>query len=186
MNQIASCVFDLETTNLNADFGIILCGVVKSSHGKPQVFRGDRLNPKWSTKRSDDSHVLKALVEELEKYDIWIAHNGQKFDIPYLRSRLLKFGFPSLANKKLIDPCHLARNKLKISYNSLEKIANHMGCNSKTDLDPDIWLKASLDGCRRSMDEVCRHCVEDVITLEKVINYMKTYCTAFNSYGSSV
>jgi len=29
MNQVSCSVMDLETTNLSADFGVVLCGVVK-------------------------------------------------------------------------------------------------------------------------------------------------------------
>src|SRR5262249_44709779 len=37
MNLVSCCVMDLETTNLSADFGVVLCGVVKPAHGKPRV-----------------------------------------------------------------------------------------------------------------------------------------------------
>src|SRR3954453_22357711 len=133
MNQVNSCVMDLETTNLSADFGVILCGVVKPTYGKPRIFRADRLNPRWQSNRSDDSHVLRAIVEELDQYDVWIIHNGAKFDVPFLRTRLLRHGLSALGSKKLIDPVLLARNKLRMSYNSLDQIANDMGCNSKTE-----------------------------------------------------
>jgi len=184
MDQVTCCVMDIETTNLNADFGIILCGVIKPANGKPKVFRGDKLNPNWDRKRSDDKDVVKALVEELEKYDIWIIYNGLKFDIAFIRSRLLKHGLSPLGNKKLIDPVQLARNKLKMSYNSLEKVANHLGCNSKTEIDPDMWLKAALDGDRKAMSQIVVHCIEDVLTLEKVANQLKVYSSVFNSQGS--
>src|SRR5262249_44709780 len=32
----------------------------------------------------------------LDLYDIWIVHNGNKFDLPFLRTRLLKHGLPPL------------------------------------------------------------------------------------------
>ncbi len=184
MHQITCCVFDLETSNLNADFGVILCGVVKGDGGKPKVFRADQLNNKWDKCRSDDTSVLRALVTELDRYDIWIAHNGARFDVPFLRTRLLKWGLPPLPNKKLIDPVQLARNKLKMSYNSLEQVANHLGVNSKTSVEPNLWLKAALDGCRRSMHYIVEHCVQDVLVLEKVVGALKSYSTTFNSWGS--
>jgi hypothetical protein len=39
--QVSCCCFDLETSNLSADSGIILCGVVKTSGRRPRIFRGD-------------------------------------------------------------------------------------------------------------------------------------------------
>jgi DNA polymerase III epsilon subunit-like protein len=175
---------DIETTNLNADFGTVLCGVIKPRERKPIIFRADHENPHWHTKRSDDSAVVKAIVQELDQYDIWIIHNGAKFDLPFLRTRLLKFGLQPLSSKKLIDPVLLARNKLRMSYNSLEQIANHMGCNTKTEVRPDEWLKAALDGDRKSMGYIVQHCVEDVLTLEKVATELKVYSSTYNTYGS--
>jgi uncharacterized protein YprB with RNaseH-like and TPR domain len=184
VDQISCCVFDLETSGLNADFGVILCGVVKGAGDRPMVFRGDELNPNWTTRRSDDSGVLKAIVSEMSRYDIWIAHNGAKFDVPFLRTRLAKWGLPALPAKKLVDPVQLARNKFKMSFNGLAQVASLLGVNSKTDLDPDVWIRASLDGDRKAMGYIVKHCVEDVYTLEKVVRVLKDYATNLNSWGS--
>lgn len=182
--QVSCCCFDLETTNLSADFGVVLCGVVKPAHGDPKVFRADELNRRWRTKRSDDSAVVKAIIDELSQYDIWVAHNGAKFDVPFLRTRLLKTSGDPLPTRKLIDPVYLARNKLRMSYNSLAKVAEHIGCNAKTDLEPSQWLAAALDGSKEAMDYIVAHCVADVLTLERVVGALKGYSTQYNSWGS--
>jgi len=182
---IRSCVFDLETSSLNADFGIVLCAVVKPDTGKAKVFRGDKLNPDWHERRSDDSAVVAATVEELSRYDIWIAHNGLRFDVPFLRARLMRSGLPPLPDKKLIDPCQLARNKLKVSFNSLSSLANHLGCNSKTDVTPQHWLAAALDGDEKAMSYIATHCLEDCKTLERVVEALKPYISSINTWGSA-
>lgn len=184
MKQISCAVLDIETTHLNADFGIVLCGVVKPAVGKAVVIRGDKANPAWKNRRSDDSETVKALVAEMAKYDIWIAHNGAYFDIPFLRTRLAKWRLPPLPTRILMDPVRLARNKLKMSYNSLEKIAEFLGVNTKTDVDCDQWLAAALDGSKKAMDYVVRHCLEDCVTLERVVEAIKSYSTQLNSWGS--
>ena len=182
--QITCCVADLETTNLSADFGVILCGVLKPGDGrKPIVFRGDDY-PSWKNNRSNDKALVQDIVAELSGYDVWIIHNGAKFDIPYIRTRLLRHGLEALPAKKLIDPVLLARNKLRMSYNSLNQLANHLGVNSKTEVDPAMWLRASMDGNRTAMNYIVKHCVEDVHTLERVAGALKVYSTVYNTYGS--
>jgi uncharacterized protein YprB with RNaseH-like and TPR domain len=185
MNQVSSSVLDIETTNLSADYGIVMCAaVLPGGNGSaPTIFRGDAY-PGWRRKRSDDSKLLQELVKHLEEFDIWIAHCGARFDIPFLRTRLIRWNLPPLANRKLIDPVLLARNKLRMSYNSLKQIANHLGCNSKTELLGELWLQAALDGSTEAMDAIVQHCVEDVKTLDKVAGYLKVYSTTFNTYGS--
>lgn len=184
MDIIRVASFDLECSSLNADFGIILCGVVKPQNGDPIVFRADELNKKWKTKRSDDSGVVKAIINELGNYDLLAAHNGLKFDLPYLRTRAAKWGLPPLPSYRLIDPVLIARRNLRLSYNGLERIADFLGVNTKTRVDGATWLKASLDGDREAMDFIVDHCIEDVAMLEKIVDAVKGYCRVFDSKGS--
>lgn len=183
--MINACCFDLETTGLNADFGIILCAVIKEAGKKPIVFRADKTCKTWKTKRSDDSDIVKAIASELSKYDILIAHNGVCYDLPFLRTRLAKHGLPFFPNKKVIDPVLIARRALRMSGNGLEKICSLLGFNMKTRVDGQLWMKASLDGDVSAMNYIVDHCVADVDMLEKMVDYLKPYCTSFNPWGSS-
>jgi uncharacterized protein YprB with RNaseH-like and TPR domain len=182
--MITICTFDLETTSLNADFGVLLCAVIKPSHGKPIIFRADELNKQWDTKRSNDKAIVQAVASELTKYDCWLAHNGLRFDVPFLRTRIARWKLPPLPDSKLIDPVQLARNKLKLSYNSLERIAGFLGVNHKTVVDGDLWLRAALDGDRKAMNYIVDHCVKDVSMLEDIVDAVKAYSKTFNSWGS--
>lgn len=184
---ISSASFDIETTNLNADFGVILCGVIipHTESAEPEIFRLDELWEGWDRRRSYDRPVVVKLVERLRDFDILCAHNGTRFDVPFIRTRLARWGLPTLKDIKLVDPCLLARNKFKFSWNSLDKIAEFLGCSSKTPVQGEQWIKAALDGDRRAMNYIVHHCVEDVRTLNSIVSKMKDYSNAFNSWGSS-
>lgn len=182
---IQTACFDIETSSLDARFGIILCAVVKPDGGKPVVFRSDELNKKWKTNRSDDSAIVLSLVDELSNYDILVAHNGVKFDLPFIRTRMVKWGFrPPFPYKKVIDPYQLVRNRFRLSNASLEAICDYLNLGRKTPVDADIWVKAALDGCKKSMDYIVDHCVKDVLLLEQVLRRVKDYITEFNQRGS--
>lgn len=184
--MIKIATFDIETTHLAADFGIILCAVIKAHEkgAKPIVLRGDQLNPQWSTRRSCDKAIAKRLAEELSAFDVLVAHNGTRFDIPFIRTRLARWSLRPLPEIKLIDPCKISRAKLRMSYNSLDKIAGFLGCNSKTDVTGEMWVRAALDGDRKAMDYIVDHCVEDVETLTGIVDAVKPYTTVFNTWGS--
>ena len=66
---------------------------------------------------------IRPAAAELSQYDIWVAHNGQRFDVPFIRTRLLAHAMDPLPAKKRIDPVLLARNKLRMSFTSLEQVA---------------------------------------------------------------
>jgi hypothetical protein len=93
--------------------------------------------------------------------------------VPFLRTRLAKWGLDPLPSKKLVDPVELAGNKLRMSFNSLVAIANFLGFNSKTEVRGDLWLQAALDGSTEALDYNVDHCVRDVLVLEKVGGVLK-------------
>lgn len=181
--MITAACFDLETSNLNADFGIVLCGVIKPAHGEPIIFRGDSYKT-WKKQRSCDKGIVVDVCKELERYDILIGHNSARFDIAYLRTRLMKWNAGVLNTKKLVDPFQIVRNKLRLGSASLRALAQHLGVNEKTDVSGDLWLRAALDGDVPALDTIVDHCVRDVVTLERIVDAVKGYCTTFNAWGS--
>lgn len=183
--MISACCFDLECSSLNADFGIVLCGVIKPDGQPPKVFRLDELSKEWDRRRSNDYPVVKAIADELIQYDIIAAHNGAQFDLPFLRTRMMRWQMLALPKIKLIDPVQILRKQLRLSSNSLDRATGFMGINSKSAVDGDIWLKASLDGSKHAMNYIVKHCIEDVKMLEQVVSKVKGYSSSFNCWGSA-
>lgn len=177
--------FDLETSGLDANFGVVLCGVVKPQGGKAVVFRGDSYKQWTSGRRHDDSAIVRDIAAELSKYQILIAHNGARFDMPFIRSRMLRHGMPPMAKPKLIDPCSVAWSQFKLRSNSLASVAAHIGIEQeKTQVAGEIWLDAIFNGSRKSMNYIVEHCVIDVEVLEKVAQAVAPYSSQINTWGS--
>src|SRR3990167_6084221 len=187
MSKLAA-VLDLETSSLNSDYGIILCGVVQPIGGAPKVFRIDQppagKRGKWT---SDDGWLAGALVEELSQYNILIAHNGTKFDRPFLNSRALHHGLPVLNPRgNMIDPLSLVWRHLNLKHNSLEKLALYLGCtNKKTPTVGDDWLRAVIDHDPASLERIVQHCIADVVLLAEVAERVQPLVGPINHWGSA-
>jgi hypothetical protein len=167
-------IFDLETSNLNADFGIILCGVVKPYKGKPRVFRIDDY-PLYKKDRANDREVTKAIRDELGEYDLWVSYNGKRFDVPFLNTRLMVHGFERMAPQKHSDIYWLARYRLKLHSARLAVVQEFFGLKKhKTRIDGMHWARA-MAGYRKDMDYIVDHCVKDVQVLEEVYVKMKQF-----------
>jgi uncharacterized protein YprB with RNaseH-like and TPR domain len=171
-------VFDLEMTGLNADSAIILCIAHMPYEGKKKdvkLIRADQF-PSWKTNKSNNKDMVVAAMAALEKYDILIAHNGSRFDRPFLNALCLKYGLkPALRWVKFVDPCSLSWRHLRLHRNSLGALQAFLGIPvSKTPVAFDHWLKASLDGNKKSMDYICEHCVIDVVVLEAVYDRVRS------------
>jgi DNA polymerase III epsilon subunit-like protein len=179
-------VIDIETTGLNAGFGVILCAVVKAySPDERKIFRADEYEPWQRGKRSDDSQLLRALLSYIEDVDVLVAHNGLKFDLPFIRTRAVIHGLPPVNFQKIIDPVQLSRQHFRFSGNSLQSISQIIGTQvQKTPLTPAIWQRASLDGDAAALQEIVDHCVADVDVLEEVCWKLRGYVKQIDRAGS--
>ena len=154
--------FDIEASNLKANFGIILSysllmdtGELYTSVIKPSHLKSGKL----------DYYVVSKLQEDLKKVDRIITFFGTRFDNPYVRTRALyhNIEFPAFGGGlKHTDLYYIIRNKFCLHSNRLENACSFFGIKSKGHpLTPDIWIKC-LSGNRQALDYVLTHNIEDV------------------------
>lgn len=167
-------LWDLETSNLNADFGIILCGVVKEIGHQAKIFRIDETKT-YKKEPWNDVEVVNAIYSELRQYDIMVGWNSSMFDLPFLNSRLLYHKLEAIPRRSIkhIDLLYRARVDLQLHDNKLGTVAEYLGVKiGKTAVDGVMWVKA-LTGDKNAMDYIVNHCVRDVIILEEVYDKLK-------------
>lgn len=187
--MISTAVFDLETSSLNANEAILLVAVVKSSDSGMHILRIDDTDaPTWNAGlRGNDYNIVRRASDVLANHDVVVAHNGKWFDIPFLRTRLLKHKLPKLPDLKLVDPCDVLRRKFRMKSNSLAAIIDHLALkDKKTPLSMATWLEATLNGNRRAMDDIVKHCIQDVKALDGVFNAVKPYLKMIDDRGSAL
>jgi len=181
MNQSAIfsvAVFDIETSNLNADFGIVLCAVIMDVNTREmKVLRWDDM-PEFKKDRSSDKQLCEAIKQALEAFDVIIGYNSSKFDIPFLNTRLIKNGDEMITGIKHIDLLYSARYYLKLSKNTLENLTEFLGTiERKTKVDGSQWTKALVMAGtpkgRKAMDYIVNHCIKDVQVLAEVFGKIK-------------
>lgn len=187
--MISTGIFDIETSALEADRGIILCAVIQGSNkSAPVIFRTDELNPGWKKgKRGDDSAITSELTRALSKFDVLVAHNGTRFDVPFIRTRLARWGLTRFPDVKIIDPLSIAFRKFRLNHNSLGSISDFIGSTDrKHRLDLSVWMDCILNGNTKAMDEIVTHCLADVKELKDVLNLVKPYVKVLDDRGSAL
>ena len=180
-------IFDIETSSLYANTGIFLCGIIKDYHvDETRTYRADTY-PSWEKQRSDNKEVVLAFVNDLNQYDILIAHNGQYFDKTFLASACLRYGErPSIRFTKFIDPVMLARRHMRLARNSLTALLDYFDIEGdKTPIRWKHWMQATLDGNKESMDYIVEHCIVDVAKLEQVYDKVRTLVKGIDERGSA-
>ena len=165
---------DLECSNLNADWGVIICACIKwddgQSKGKLQSFR---MTDYEQEDIMDDSGVCMDVRDALDKADMWVSWYGSKFDVPYLQARLLKHKQHTASTMTPhIDLWRTSRYQLKLSSNRLANVERFFSLRAgKTAIDQGVWIKA-ISGHKPSMAQVVKHCREDVKMLEEMYHIL--------------
>lgn len=163
--------WDLECSSLSGMVGRVLCCGFKEivhpevKRTKPYVFRGDE-EPYFSKDISDDGKLVAAIRDELERYDVLVAHNGKLFDRKFLNARLLKAGERPLKPMWFIDTMWTVRTHLRAS-SKLDNVQEFLGLeDAKTKISWPDWMRA-IAGDHKAMDVIVRHVVQDVKVLEE-------------------
>lgn len=165
-------VFDLETWGLDRGWGVTLVAsflIHGGSEGPKRITLSHRDSEAWKAgKRSDDHALAEEVFRILSSCHIAYAHNGDRFDIPWLRTVALKYGL-QMPRIKLVDPCQIAWKRYRIGRNSLECVADFLGLKqSKLHLAPEIWRGALMDDDDECWSKLLERCVSDVDLLNAV------------------
>jgi uncharacterized protein YprB with RNaseH-like and TPR domain len=188
--MISTLCLDLETTDLDADRAVILCASYESSYepGKIRTIRQDQTNPRWSKGiRGDDRELVKQTCALVREHDVIVAHNGNRFDIPMLRTRALRWHLSPLKDVKLVDPCQIAWRKFKLRSNRLGAIADFVGIkDKKTPLDMSLWADVMLNGSKYGMNKIVEHCEADIRVLSGVLAFVKPFIRILDERGSAL
>jgi len=161
-------VFDLETTDLSADFGRLLCGSILSYPSmKMRTFRYDD----YATDPSGDRRLAVAVRDYLESHHITCGYYSKGFDIPFLNTRLMVHGERSLERTLHMDPIWFYRGwrGMKIRSSKMKVVAKVLNLDEKKmDVDDEVWIDAR-HGNKEAMDIICDRCESDVRVTMKIL-----------------
>lgn len=184
-NNIAERIgfLDIETEDLNADYGIIFSYYIKVAG--ENKFYSDHITKedlnKYSFKGNgvakEDTRIIRSLVRDLSNFDRVVGHYSSRFDLSFIRTRAVMCGvdFPQWGSLWQTDTWNILKHKFKLSRNSLanstEKLTgytnkNHLSLNLKhAMLRGEDWaIKFTLD-----------HNKKDVIDTERLYNSISQY-----------
>ena len=166
--------FDLETSGLDADWAILLSTVIKPFGKDPIVFRADTY-PEFMTDRVNDRSMVAAVANELGKHAVVITHYGTKFDLPWLRAKMMKYGIAPLPPMRAMDTYKLAKDNMKISRRRLATICDYLFEGKKSEVSGNIWMDVAYKGSKERLDEIVEHNIQDCVLLENLAQIFYPY-----------
>lgn len=157
---------DIETSNLNADFGYMFCYSIQEL-GKDLIH--NCITPAEIQRGSFDKNVVNKACKDMAEFDILAVYWGKdrRHDIPFLRTRALHHGleFPLYRELYIVDVYDIVKAKLNLHRNRLADACRFFEIECKGHaLIPDIWIRAQA-GKKEALEHIQLHCDEDVFAL---------------------
>ena len=126
--------------------------------------------------KGDDKELCKEFHRILNTADIVVGHNGDKFDIPWLKTRMLFHGISNMPEIQSIDTLKIARSKFKFNSNRLDYLGKFFGFGGKKDTGGiDLWHDIIQHNSNIALKKMISYCCRDVILLEKVFKKLNPY-----------
>lgn len=157
---------DIESSNLNANFGIVLSYCIKSGDN----LIANVITPEEIKSGTFDKRLMQDIVKDVLKFDRIVTYYGARFDIPFIRTRCLYHGveFPGFKAVYQTDLYDTIKRRFRFHRNGLAVACDFFGILAKTHpLKGELWLKC-LSGDKKSLDYVLEHNIEDVDSTERL------------------
>lgn len=169
-----TAIIDIETSNLKADYGIVLTWCLKPLGGK-QIEEEiiTTADIRKGRNGDEDRRVVQNLVTAIQKYDKLIGYYSKRFDLPYIRTRALnmKLDFPFFGSIQHVDVFDLVKHRFNMSRKTQENACRVLLRETeKNHVDGYIWRDAAR-GDQKALQYVLDHNRRDVRDLERL--YMK-------------
>ena len=136
----------------------------------------------WDHKQND-KRMLEAFIKVINQSDEAIGHNGDKFDLAWIRTRCLFHGIDMFPRYTTIDTLKIARQKFRFNSNKLNYIADFLGFGQKIKTEFGLWKRIMFDKCPTAMADMIKYCKKDVILLEKVYTELAKHIESRTHYG---
>lgn len=173
-----TAIIDLETSNLKADYGILLTYCIKPV-GSDVILKGviSKADIKKGRKGDEDRRIVTDCIADMAKFDKVVGYYSKRFDLPYLRARAVNMGidFPFYGSIQHIDVFDIVKNRFCMSRKSQEVACRFLlGHTDKTHFDGSIWRDAAR-GDQKALKQVLDHNIYDVQDLEKLWVVVREY-----------
>lgn len=136
----------------------------------------------WDRKQ-DDKKMLIDFIKIAEQATELVGHNGDKFDLAWIRTRCLFHDINMFPTYSTIDTLKVSRSKFKFNSNRLNYIGKFLGIGQKIKTDFNLWKDVLLKKDVQALDRMVKYCKRDVELLEKVFKRLYVHVPSKVHYG---
>jgi hypothetical protein len=132
---------------------------------------------KWEGEKkvNDDRELIRDFLLVASAADELVAHYGDRFDVPWFRTRCLMLRLDPTPVLKTIDTKAWASKNFYFNSNKLDYISRVLGHGGKEKMEFEDWKLITMFNDKKALDKMCHYCGVDVEKLEKVYHDLARY-----------
>lgn len=129
--------------------------------------------------------MLQMTLDLIQQADLVVGKNSVRFDIPWIRTELLKYNIGSMGPITHVDLEKQARNNFRFLSNKLDFIADYLGIGHKVKHEGfPLWRKV-MEGNEAARKKMKRYCAGDIRITERLYKKMRSHMTDHPFMGST-
>jgi hypothetical protein len=137
----------------------------------------------WDSKQSDKA-MLKKFLKVMAQANEIVAHNGDRFDMKWLRTRCIFHDLAMPPVHNTIDTLKEAKRYFNFNSNKLDYIAKFLGVGAKMETGGlDLWKDIVFKKSPEAMDKMVAYCKMDVKVLQTVFDKLNAYTQSKVNYA---
>jgi uncharacterized protein YprB with RNaseH-like and TPR domain len=149
-------------------------------------WQGEKVTHCRAWESLDDKALLEYFVPIMHSADQIVAHNGDRFDTPWIRTRCLLHGIPMSPEFVSIDTLKAAWSRFRFPKGSrLDAIAEFLGLGRKIHARLELW-KGCLAEDPKALNRMMTYNRQDVRVLEAIYEMMAPYLLPKTHRGASL
>ncbi|TAL62082.1 MAG: hypothetical protein EPN88_13775 [Bacteroidetes bacterium] len=129
----------------------------------------------WGIKKQDSTKMIEEFTKEIEKADLVIAHNGDRFDIKQINTQRLLNNQGPIAWPTSEDTLKQFRKYFAFPSYKLDYLSKVLGSVGKDKMHFQDWVDIVEGKKKIALDKMIKYCKQDVLILEKVFNQTKVF-----------
>jgi hypothetical protein len=114
----------------------------------------------------DDYEVVATVADLFDEADVVVAHNGNKFDQPKTKTRMIAHGFDPPSSYKEVDTLQIVKQQFRFTYSRLDEVCKALGIGAKHNTGGiDLW-HGCINGDPKAWAKMVKYNKQDVVLLD--------------------
>jgi len=138
-------------------------------------FYGERTILDAAEWRDGKEEMVRALWDALDRADIVVTFNGDKFDIRYTNAEFIAMGLPKPSPYKSVDLLKIVRTLAMLPYNRMDEVARWLGLPRKMHHEGFALWRAVVEGDERARAKMLRYNRQDIRVTESIYDALRPW-----------